>query len=123
VSEHQDDWDEIAVVATYAYNTTIQSTTVFAPFELILSRVPTPGILQPDIAFSGDPPLSSKAIFRQNFLRLVEKLGKDVGETVPIWKQRYKDNYDRYVQRRNTQIVSGDLVYVKLFVTRAWSIF
>jgi hypothetical protein len=73
VSEHQDDWDEIAGVATYAYNTTIQSTTGFAPFELILSRVPSPGILQPDIAFGGDdPPLSSKAVFRQNFLRRVE---------------------------------------------------
>jgi hypothetical protein len=31
VSEHQDEWDEIAGVATYAYNTTIQSTTGFAP--------------------------------------------------------------------------------------------
>jgi hypothetical protein len=84
VSERQDDWDEIAGVATYAYNTTIQSTTGFAPFELILSRVPSPGILQPDIPFGGDPPLSSKAVFRQNFLRPVEKLGKADGETVPI---------------------------------------
>jgi hypothetical protein len=102
VSEHQDDWDEIAGVATYAYNATIQSTTGFAPFELVLSRVPSPGILQPDIAFGGDPPLSSKAVFRQNFLRRVEKLGKAVGETVHIRQQRYKDNYDRNVQRRNT---------------------
>jgi transposase InsO family protein len=30
VSEHQDDWDEIAGVATYACNTTFQSTTGFA---------------------------------------------------------------------------------------------
>jgi hypothetical protein len=117
VSAHQDDWDEIAGVATYAYNTTIQSTTGFAPFELNLSRVPSPLILQPDIAFGGDPPLFSKAVFRQNFLRRVEKLGKAVGETVPIRQQRYKDNYDRNVQRRNTQIESGDLVYVKTFVT------
>jgi hypothetical protein len=104
VSKRQDDWDEIAGVATYAYNTTIQSTTGFAPFGLILSRVPSPGILQPDIAFGGDPPLSSKDVFRQNFLRRVEKLGTAVGETVPIRQQRYKDNYDRNVQRRNTQI-------------------
>jgi hypothetical protein len=39
-----------------------------------------------------------------------------VGETVPIRQQRYKDNYDPNVQRRNTQIESGDLVYVKTFV-------
>jgi hypothetical protein len=70
-----------------------------------------------DIAFGGDPSLSSKAVFRQYFLRRVEKLGKAVGETVPIRQQRYKDNYDRNVQRRNTQIESGDLVYVKTFVT------
>jgi hypothetical protein len=118
VSEHQDNWDEIAGVATYADNTTIQSTTGFAPFELILSRAPSPGILQPDIAFGGDPPLSSKAVFRQNFLHRVEKLGNAVGETVPIRQQRYKDNYDRNVQRRNTQIEYGDLVYVKTFVTK-----
>jgi hypothetical protein len=117
MSEHQDDWDEIAGVATHAYNTTIKSTTGFAPFELILSRVPSPGILQPDIALGGDPPLSSKAVFRQNFLRRVEKLGKDVGENVPIRQQRYEDNYDRNVQRRNTQIESGDFVYVKTFAT------
>jgi hypothetical protein len=117
VSEHQDDWDEIASVATYAYNTTVQSTTGFASFELILSRVRSPGILQPDIAFGGDSPLSSKAVFRQNFLRRVEKLGKAVGETVPIRQQIYKDTYDRNVQRRNTQIESGDLVFVNTFVT------
>jgi hypothetical protein len=117
VSEHQDDLDEIAGVATYAYNTTIHSITGFAPFELLLSRVPSPDILQPDIACGGDSPLSSKAVFRQNFLRRVEKLGKVVGETVPIRQQRYKDNYHRNVQRRNTQIESGDLVYVKTFVT------
>jgi hypothetical protein len=40
VSEHQDDWDEIAGVAMYAYNTTIQNTTVFAPFELIVFHLP-----------------------------------------------------------------------------------
>jgi hypothetical protein len=83
-----------------------------------LSRVPSPGILQPDIAFGGDSPLSPKAVFRQNFLRRFEKLGKAVCETVPIWQQRYKDKYDRNVQRRNTQIESGDLVYVKTFVTK-----
>jgi hypothetical protein len=82
-----------------------------------LSRVPSSGILQPDIAFGGDPPLFSKAAFRQNFLRRVEELGKVVGETMPIRQQRYKNNYDRNVQRRNTQIESGDLVYVKTFVT------
>jgi hypothetical protein len=84
VSEHQDDWDDIAGVATHSYNTTIQSTTRFAPFELILSRVSSPGILQPDIAFGGDSPLASKAVFRQNFLRRVEKLGKAVGEICPF---------------------------------------
>jgi hypothetical protein len=53
--------------ALLAYNTTIQIRTGFTPFELILSRVPSSGILHPDIAFGGDPPLSSKAVFRQNF--------------------------------------------------------
>jgi hypothetical protein len=56
------------------------------------------------------------AVFQQNFLRHVEKLGKAVGETVPIRQQRYKDNFDRNVQKRNIQIESGDLVYVKTFV-------
>jgi hypothetical protein len=79
----------------HAYNKTIQRTTVFEPFELILSRVHSPNILQSDIAFGGDPPLFSKNLLRQNFLRRVEKLGKAVGETVLIRLQRYKDNYDR----------------------------
>jgi hypothetical protein len=72
---------------------------------------------QPDIAFDDDSPLSSKALFRQTFFRRVGKLGKDVGKTVPFRQQRYKDNYDRNVHRKNTKIESGDLVYVKTFVT------
>jgi Chromo (CHRromatin Organisation MOdifier) domain len=82
-----------------------------------LSRVPSPDILQPDIDFGGNPHLSSKAVFRQSILRRVERPGKVVGETVPIRQQRYKNNCDRNVQRQNTQIKSGDLVYVKTFVT------
>jgi hypothetical protein len=37
---------------------------------------------------------------------------------VPIRHQRYKDNYYRIVQRRNTQIEFSDLVYVKTFVAK-----
>jgi hypothetical protein len=82
-----------------------------------LSCVPSPGILQPDTAFGGDPPLSSKAVFRQNFLRRVEKLEKAVGETVPIRQQRYKDNDDRNVQRRNTYYYwKGMSKDIKVFV-------
>jgi hypothetical protein len=117
VSEHQNDLDEIAGVATYAYNMSIQSTTGFAPFELILSRVPSPGIIQPGIASGGYPPQSSKTLFRQNFVRRVEKSRNAVGETVLIRQQRYRDNYERNVQKRNIQIESGDLVYAKTIVT------
>jgi transposase InsO family protein len=80
VSKHHDERDEIAGVSMYAYITTIQSTTGFAPFELILTRDPCPGILQPKIVFGCDPPLSSRADFRQNFLRRVESLGKAVSK-------------------------------------------
>jgi hypothetical protein len=80
---------------------------------VLASYVPFPGILQPDIAFGDDPPLSSKDVFGQNFLRLVEKLGRVVVETLPVRQQRYKDNYYRNVQRRTSQIKSGDLVHVK----------
>jgi hypothetical protein len=82
VSEHQDDWDEIAGVATYAYNTTIQSTTGLAPFELILSRVPSPGffsltllsvviLLCPPRLFSG----RTSYVVSRNWGRLLVKLG------------------------------------------------
>jgi hypothetical protein len=50
-------------------------------------------------------------------LRRVEKLGKAVGETESFRQQIYKENFDRNVTRRNTQIVSSDLVYAKKFVT------
>jgi hypothetical protein len=62
-----------------------------------LSRVPSPGILQPDIAFGGDPPLSSKAVFRQNFLRRVEKLGNAVVKLCPFGSR----------ETRTTMIVMG----------------
>jgi hypothetical protein len=76
VYEHQDDWDEISGVATYAYNTTIQSTTGFTPFEMILSRVSSAGILQPDIASGGDPPLSSKDVFSAELLTSCRETGE-----------------------------------------------
>jgi hypothetical protein len=109
VSEYQYGWDEVACFALYAYNTTIQSTTDFAPFELILSWVSSPGILNPVIAYGSDPPVTIKAVFRQYILRRVEKLGKAVGETVPVRQQEYDGNYDRNLQMRNTHIESGFL--------------
>ena len=50
VGEHQDDWDRFASAVTYAYNMTVQRSTVAKPFELVLSRPLLPFALQQSTA-------------------------------------------------------------------------
>jgi hypothetical protein len=116
ISDNQDNWDEMSYTATYAYNTTVKSSTGYTSFELTLARTSHSHILSPDVGFEVIPNATTKAAFRQTFLADCERLGHRAAETLKQSQQRYKKSYDAHARRRNSGIQEGDMVFVKTFV-------
>jgi Integrase core domain/Chromo (CHRromatin Organisation MOdifier) domain len=118
VSDNQDNWDELSYTATYAYNTTVQSSTGYTPFELTLSRTSPSHVLSTGIGFGVTPSSHTKALYRQKFLAECERLGHRVSETLTKSQERYKRTYDAHVRKRNAEIQIGDMVFVRTFVAQ-----
>jgi transposase InsO family protein len=117
VSDNQDDWDELSSLATYAYNTTVHSSTGFTPYELTFSRPnPSPAIASEQRYGALDPTMT-KASYRQKFLVECERLSSSVRERLKKAQERYKKAYDAHIRVRNADIRPGDMVYVRTFVT------
>jgi Integrase core domain len=112
VAANQNDWDTLALAHTYGYNSQVHASTSLSPFELVLSRPPTVGVME-------TRPISasnlSKPEFRTTFLRKVQQLATTATESIRRQQQRYKDVYDAHVRERNRDIRPGDLVFVKTF--------
>jgi transposase InsO family protein len=117
VSDNQDDWDELASTATYAYNCTVHSSTGYTPFELTLARNNPTAVLENGAKYGVSQSGLSKAAYRQKFLATCEELGKAAKEKLESAQERYKRAYDAHVRLRNADVQAGDLVYVKTFVT------
>ena len=114
VAEHQRDWDKAASSATFAYNTTVNTSTGFSPFELVLGNPPR-SISTPRYEFLTPHP-QDKAQYREEFLRRVEAATIQAREKIAQAQARYKEVYDRYVRVRNEKIAVGDLVFIRTFV-------
>jgi transposase InsO family protein len=67
ISDNQDNWDELSYAATYAYNMTVHYSTVYAPFELILSRSTPSHIVKHDLEYGIQPSDITKSLYRQKF--------------------------------------------------------
>jgi RNase H-like domain found in reverse transcriptase/Reverse transcriptase (RNA-dependent DNA polymerase)/Integrase zinc binding domain/Integrase core domain/Chromo (CHRromatin Organisation MOdifier) domain len=117
ISDNQDNWDELSYVATYAFNTTVHSSTGHTPFELSLARkTPTP-VLAQKAEYGMMSANLTKTAYRQKILAQCEEFGKAAKEQLSAAQQRYKKAYDAHVRVRNADIQVGDLVFVRTFVT------
>jgi transposase InsO family protein len=114
VSEHQRDWDELAAVATYSYNSKPHSSTGFSPFELVTS-IPQDSIL-PQVEIPTRQSHRTKARIRDEFLATVGESCALARENLATRQLRYKKAYDAHVRELSTDLTVGDLAYVKTFV-------
>ena len=69
VSENQRDWDELAAIATYAYNVKPHSSTGYTPFELVTSGPQS--FLLAQLESTPKNREATKAEFRNEFLKRV----------------------------------------------------
>jgi phosphoketolase len=114
VSEHQRDWDELAAIATYAYNIKPHSSTGYTPFELVTS-VP-PDSLLAQMESTPDQSRVTKAGYRNEFLAKVSSCCKLSRETLATQQERYRRAYYAHVLATTSSLTVGDLAYVKTYV-------
>ena len=109
IGDHPDDWDLYSDALTYSYNTQVHASTGFAPFELVLSRVP------PDLVTEGPPSeqRSSRELREQWLLKLQEHMFK-YKQALRSSQERYKANFDRRLRRRRKNVKAGGFVFVRV---------
>jgi hypothetical protein len=114
VSEHQQDWEELAAIATYSYNSKPHSSTGFTPFELVTftpkSSLLSQLIVEPQRQHATKPQL------RNAFLATVAESCSLAKENLTAQQLRYKTAYDAHVREAANEIGEGDLAYVKTYV-------
>jgi Integrase core domain len=114
VSEHQRDWEELAAIATYAYNIKPHSATGYTPFELIASA-PQDSLLA-QMESTPEQSRVTKAGYRNEFLAKVSSCCKLARETLATQQDRYRRAYDAHVRITTSSLTVGDLSYVKTYV-------
>jgi transposase InsO family protein len=106
------DWDRSLGIACVAYNSSVHSTTGYAPIELSTTREPAPSVWsrQPSLLPRSKP---EKFQHRQALLARAAKLCSAARETSALRLQRYKSLYDYHVRRRHSDLQVGDSVFVR----------
>jgi hypothetical protein len=111
------DWDQSVGLACFAFNSSVHSSTGFAPFELACSRTPSVAAWtsQPNVALVKP---GEKSVFRHKLLARVQRLAATAKESNLLRIERYKKVYDAKVRKRGA-VSPGDSVLVKTFMLEA----
>jgi hypothetical protein len=109
VIEHQIDWDELAAIATYAYNVKSHSSNGYTPFELVTS-VPQDSLLA-QMESTPEKSIVTKAVYCNEFLAKVSSCCKLARETLTTQQDRYRRAYDAHIRATTSSLTVGDLSY------------
>jgi hypothetical protein len=109
------DWDLHLGTACLSYNSSVHSSTGFAPIELSCTREPAPSVWCRPI---GEPPRTGtrKIRYRHELLERAARLCMSARETNERRLERYKRMYDHHVRSRHTDLHVGDQVLVRTYV-------
>ena len=106
------EWDELVPALVLSYNSSVNTSTGYSPFELILTRAPTVPVLEPMFPMQRE---GDRVQQRARLQRHLQRNAKKAKETLKKTQERYKRNYDRAVRRRAEKLKCGDLVFVKTY--------
>jgi hypothetical protein len=109
------EWDLSIGLACIAYNSTVHTTTGYAPMELSSTRDPCPNV------WTRQPSLHARNHARKDNLRhqLLERAAKfreNAGEKMAHQLERYKKLCDTHVRRRHHDLEISDSVFVRTHV-------
>ena len=111
----EQDWDQSLGLACVAYNSSVHSTTGYAPLELSSTREPAPSVWARQPSFIPKD-RDGKYKFRQALLARAARLCSAAAETAKIRLERYKYLYDHHVRRRHDSLQVGDSVFVRTYM-------
>ena len=90
IGDHPRDWGLYTSAITYAYNCQPQTSTGFAPFDLVLSKPPGPIALEVQT-----PELTTARDFKAKWKVWLEKSINEASKYLRSAQERYKRNYDK----------------------------
>jgi hypothetical protein len=109
VERRQNDWDKYTSAITFGYNCRVHSSLNLAPFELILFGPPPTLSVGPSEAEVQDTPASAKLRFIPRVKELVPLAQTRLAEA----QAQYKRNFDRSINEKNNEVLSGSWVYLR----------
>jgi hypothetical protein len=109
------DWDLHLGTVCLSYNSSVHSSTGFAPIELSSTREPAPNVWCRPIC---EPPRTGarKIRYRHELLERAARLCLAARETNVRRLERYKRIYDHHVRNRHADLHVGDQVLVRTYV-------
>lgn len=111
MAEHQKGWDEFSPALTYAYNTTVHRAIGCAPFDLVLSRSPTPLFFENAEKVTAErvTPREAKMVFLERLRRLMETAVPKLRAA----QARYKADFDARGCPTKFKYVPGQYVFLE----------
>ena len=109
LADNQRDWDQCTDSLPYGYNCTVNRMIGMRPFELVLSRTPSPLSLQQPPMLA---PSASRAHFKLRFLAWLRGLIATADKNLLAGQDRYKNDFDKRIRLPTPEYQVGDQVLV-----------
>ena len=109
LADNQRDWDQYTDALTYCYNCTVNRMIGMRPFDLVLSRTPSPLALQQTPLLD---PSASRAQFKIRYQAWLRVLMSTASCNLLAGQERYKRNFDNWIRYPAPDYQVGDQVFV-----------
>lgn len=115
INSTHDNWDDLLYVIKFCYNSSVQASTGFSPYEIVFARKPTS--LQ-DLLVSVQARSKEKSVKSGEYVKDLIERSRVIQEIVRQNLEKSRANQKFYYDQRTTKLVpyeTGDLVLLKNF--------